>query len=234
MAGLRDCLYQVINLQMENRGDAEIAEAQERLNGLYDAFTAEYGLINDKANQQAFEADSAYYLLCSLEVLDGDGKLKQKADIFTQRTIRPHTAVTRADTAAEALAVSISEKAAVDLPYMQQLTGKTEKEITGELRGIIFRLPNRQGPDGKPVYAAADEYLSGNVRRKLREAEQAAQIDPSFSVNAEALRKVQPKDLDASEIAANLGATWIPPKIYPAIPHGDAAPAAIQEYTSLF
>ena len=210
LVGLRDCAQQLIDLEMDAAApDADIREQMAELNRLYDAFSAKYGLINDRANRLAFSDDSSYYLLCALEVLDEDGRLERKADMFTKRTIKPHEAVTTVDTASEALAVSISEKACVDMAYMEQLTGKTGEELADELRGVIFRVPGQTEPDGTPHYVTADEYLSGNVRRKLRQAQRAAEQDPAFTVNVEALTAAQPKDLDASEIEVRLGATWI-------------------------
>ena len=210
LVGLRDCVQQLIDLEMDAAApDADIREQMAELNRLYDAFSAKYGLINDRANRLAFADDSSYYLLCALEVLDEDGRLERKADMFTKRTIKPHEAVTTVDTASEALAVSISEKACVDMAYMEQLTGKTGEELADELRGVIFRVPGQTEPDGTPHYVTADEYLSGNVRRKLRQAQRAAEQDPAFAVNVEALTAAQPKDLDASEIEVRLGATWI-------------------------
>ena len=207
---LRDCVQRLIDLEMDAAmPDADIREQMAELNRLYDDFSAKYGLINDRANRLAFSDDSSYYLLCALEVLDEDGKLERKADMFTKRTIKPHEAVTTVDTASEALAVSISEKARVDMPYMEQLTGKPGEELAAELRGVIFRVPDQNEPDGTPHYVTADEYLSGNVRRKLRQAQRAAERDPAFAVNMEALTAAQPKDLDASEIEVRLGATWI-------------------------
>ena len=207
---LRDCVQRLIDLEMNAAmPDAAIREQMAELNRLYDAFSAKYGLINDRANRLAFADDSSYYLLCALEVLDEDGKLERKADMFTKRTIRPHEAVTSVDTAAEALAVSISEKACVDMGYMASLTGRTGDELAEELRGVIFQVPGQTEPDGTPHYVTADEYLSGNVRQKLRQAQRAAERDPAFSVNVEALTAAQPKDLDASEIEVRLGATWI-------------------------
>ena len=207
---LRDCVQRLIDLEMNAAmPDAAIREQMAELNRLYDAFSAKYGLINDRANRLAFADDSSYYLLCALEVLDEDGRLERKADMFTKRTIKPHEAVTTVDTASEALAVSISEKACVDMAYMEQLTGKTGEELADELRGVIFRVPGQTEPDGTPHYVTADEYLSGNVRRKLRQAQRAAEQDPAFAVNVEALTAAQPKDLDASEIEVRLGATWI-------------------------
>ena len=210
LVGLRDCVQQLIDLEMDAAApEADIQAQMAELNRRYDDFSAKYGLINDRANRLAFADDSSYYLLCALEVLDEDGRLERKADMFTKRTIRPHEAVTTVDTASEALAVSISEKACVDMAYMEQLTGKTGEELADELRGVIFRVPGQTEPDGKPHYVTADEYLSGNVRRKLRQAQRAAEQDPAFAINVEALTAAQPKDLDASEIEVRLGATWI-------------------------
>ena len=210
LVGLRDCVQQLIDLEMDAAApDADIQAQMAELNRRYDDFSAKYGLINDRANRLAFSDDSSYYLLCALEVLDEDGRLERKADMFTKRTIKPHEAVTTVDTASEALAVSISEKACVDMAYMEQLTGKTGEELADELRGVIFRVPGQTEPDGTPHYVTADEYLSGNVRRKLRQAQRAAEQDPAFAVNVEALTAAQPKDLDASEIEVRLGATWI-------------------------
>ena len=207
---LRDCVQRLINLEMNAAmPDAAIREQMAELNRLYDAFSAKYGLINDRANRLAFADDSSYYLLCALEVLDEDGRLERKADMFTKRTIKPHEAVASVDTAAEALAVSISEKACVDMGYMASLTGRTGDELAEELRGVIFQVPGITEPDGSPHYVTANEYLSGNVRQKLRQAQRAAERDPAFSVNVEALTAAQPKDLDASEIEVRLGATWI-------------------------
>ena len=210
LVGLRDCVQQLIDLEMDAAApDADIQAQMAELNRRYDDFSAKYGLINDRANRLAFSDDSSYYLLCALEVLDEDGRLERKADMFTKRTIKPHEAVTTVDTASEALAVSISEKACVDMAYMEQLTGKTGEELADELRGVIFRVPGQTEPDGTHHYVTADEYLSGNVRRKLRQAQRAAEQDPAFAVNVEALTAAQPKDLDASEIEVRLGATWI-------------------------
>ena len=207
---LRDCVQRLIDLEMNaSMPDAAIREQMAELNRLYDAFSAKYGLINDRANRLAFADDSSYYLLCALEVLDEDGRLERKADMFTKRTIKPHEAVASVDTAAEALAVSISEEACVDMGYMASLTGRTGDELAEELRGVIFQVPGITEPDGSPHYVTADEYLSGNVRQKLRQAQRAAERDPAFSVNVEALTAAQPKDLDASEIEVRLGATWI-------------------------
>ena len=210
LVGLRDCVQELIDLQMDAAvPDSTITQKQAELNILYDSFSAKYGLINDRANRLAYADDSSYYLLCALEVIDEDGKLERKADMFTKRTIKPHQAVAAVDTASEALAVSISEKACVDMGYMSQLTGKTTEELAGELQGVIFRVPGQLEQDGTPHYVTADEYLSGNVRRKLRQAQRAAQQDPVYAVNVEALTAAQPKDLDASEIEVRLGATWI-------------------------
>ncbi|MGJ0712241.1 Eco57I restriction-modification methylase domain-containing protein, partial [[Clostridium] innocuum] len=210
LVGLRDCVQELIDLQMDAAvPDSIITQKQAELNRLYDSFSAKYGLINDRANRLAYADDSSYYLLCALEVIDEDGKLEHKADMFTKRTIKPHQAVATVDTASEALAVSISEKACVDMSYMSRLTGKTKEALAGELQGVIFRVPGQLEQDGTPHYVTADEYLSGNVRRKLRQAQRAAQQDPSFAVNVEALTAAQPKDLDASEIEVRLGATWI-------------------------
>ena len=210
LVGLRECVQQLIDLQMDAATpDSAIQDKQAELNRLYDSFSAKYGLINDRANRLAFADDSSYYLLCALEVIDEDGKLERKADMFTKRTIKPHKAVDTVDTASEALAVSISEKACVDMAYMAELTGKASDELAAELQGVIFRVPGQLEKDGTPHYVTADEYLSGNVRRKLRQAQRAAQQDPSFAVNVESLTAAQPKDLDASEIEVRLGATWI-------------------------
>ena len=210
LVGLRDCVQRLIDLEMDAAApDADIREQMAELNRRYDDFSAKYGLINDRANRLAFADDSSYYLLCALEVLDEDGRLERKADMFTKRTIKPHEAVTTVDTASEALAVSISEKACVDMAYMEQLTGKTGEELAAELRGVIFRLPGPVPEGERPQYVTADEYLSGNVRRKLRQAQRAAEQDSAFAVNVEALTAAQPKDLDASEIEVRLGATWI-------------------------
>ena len=206
MVELRDCVQKLISEQMDGFiSDDTIRQTQAELNTLYDGFTAKHGLINSRANALAFAEDSSYYLLCSLEELDEDKNLKRKADMFTRRTIRAHEAVTSVDTASEALALSISEKACVDMAYMAQLSGKSQDELIDELNGVIFLDPVRG------EWQTADEYLSGNVRQKLREAEQAAQDSPGYLPNVEALRQAQPKDLDASEIEVRLGATWIDP-----------------------
>ena len=210
LVGLRDCVQELIDLQMDAAvSDSVITQKQVELNLLYDDFAAKYGLINDRGNRLAFADDSSYYLLCALEIIDEDGKLERKADMFTKRTIKPHQAVASVDTASEALAVSISEKACVDMAYMSQLTGKSREKLAGELQGVIFCVPGQMEQDGTPHYVTADEYLSGNVRRKLRQAQRATEQNPAFGINVEALTAAQPKDLDASEIEVRLGATWI-------------------------
>ena len=213
MVELRDCVRRLIDLQMQDADALSIYVEQKKLNQLYDAYTGKFGLINSRGNALAFDSDSSYYLLCSLENLDEDGKLKSKADMFTKRTIQPHRAVTHVDTAVEALAVSIGEKARVDMPYMAQLSGKSEEELAVELRGVIFRVPYGDR-DGKPTYQAADEYLSGNIREKLASARRVAEQDPAFSLNVESLEKVMPQELEASEIDVRLGADWIDRKYY--------------------
>ena len=214
MIGLRECVRQLIDLQMDAyTPDSAILEKQAELNTLYDAFSEKFGLINDRGNRLAFSDDSSYYLLCSLEVLDDDGNMERKADMFTKRTIRQAQVVTSVDTASEALAVSIAERARVDMPYMAQLTGKTQDELASELRGVIFRLPNWSGSEDNPRFVTADEYLSGNVRKKLTEAREAAKTAPElYSDNVVALEAAQPKDLEAQEIDVRLGATWIDKK----------------------
>ena len=203
---IRDCVRKLIEYQTEDYPEKMIRTEQENLNRLYDVYTAKYGLINSRGNYLAFASDESYFLLCSLEVLDDEGNFKRKADMFTKRTIKPHREITSVETASEALALSIGEKARVDLPYMEQLTGKTQAELVQDLQGVIFKVPNCE-----PVsYVAADEYLSGNVRNKLTVAELAAKNDPELAVNVEALKKVIPKDLSAAEISVRLGATWIP------------------------
>lgn len=203
---IRDCVRKLIEYQTEDYPEEMIRTEQENLNRLYDVYTAKYGLINSRGNYLAFASDESYFLLCSLEVLDDEGNFKRKADMFTKRTIKPHREITSVETASEALALSIGEKARVDLPYMEQLTGKTQAELVQDLQGVIFKVPNCE-----PVsYVASDEYLSGNVRNKLTVAELAAKNDPELAVNVEALKKVIPKDLSAAEISVRLGATWIP------------------------
>ncbi|CUO43748.1 DNA methylase [Coprococcus eutactus] len=203
---IRDCVRKLIEYQTDDYPEEMIRTEQENLNRLYDVYTAKYGLINSRGNYLAFASDESYFLLCSLEVLDDEGNFKRKADMFTKRTIKPHREVTSVETASEALALSIGEKARVDFPYMEQLAGKTQAELVQDLQGVIFKVPNCE-----PVsYVAADEYLSGNVRNKLTIAELAAKNDPELAVNVEALKKVIPKDLSAAEISVRLGATWIP------------------------
>ena len=203
---IRDCVRKLIEYQTDDYPEKMIRTEQENLNRLYDVYTAKYGLINSRGNYLAFASDESYFLLCSLEVLDDEGNFKRKADMFTKRTIKPHREVTSVETASEALALSIGEKARVDLPYMEQLAGKTQAELVQDLQGVIFKVPNYE-----PVsYVAADEYLSGNVRNKLTVAELAAKNDPELAVNVDALKKVIPKDLSAAEISVRLGATWIP------------------------
>ena len=209
MVELRSLVNELISYQLEDYPDTDVVAKQAELNTAYDAFTAKFGLLNDRKNGRLFEDDSSYYLLCSLENLDENGQLKSKADMFTKRTIRPERAVTHVDTPAEALAVSIGEKGRVDLPYMAELLGTPEdfERITGELRGVIFQDPSDQN------WKTADEYLSGNVRNKLQIAKLTAANDLAFEVNVEALTKAQPKELEASEIDVRLGATWISPDI---------------------
>ena len=203
---IRDCVRRLIEYQTEDYPEEMIRTEQENLNRLYDAYTEKYGLINNRGNYLAFASDESYFLLCSLEVLDDEGNFKRKADMFTKRTIKPHREVVSVETASEALALSIGEKARVDLFYMEQLTGRPQEELIGDLRGVIFKVPNTE----PARYVTADEYLSGNVREKLTAARIAAKADPELSINVEALEKVIPKDLPASEIAVRLGTTWIP------------------------
>lgn len=203
---IRDCVRKLIEYQTDDYPEEMIRTEQENLNRLYDVYTAKYGLINSRGNYLAFASDESYFLLCSLEVLDDEGNFKRKADMFTKRTIKPHREVTSVETASEALALSIGEKARVDLPYMEQLTGKTQAELVQDLQGVIFKVPNCEHVS----YVAADEYLSGNVRNKLTVADLAAKNDPELAVNVETLEKVIPKDLSAAEISVRLGATWIP------------------------
>lgn len=216
MIGIRDCVRNLIELQTEDYPDSEIKQAQEKLNTLYDSFTKKYGLINSRANTSAFSDDSSYALLSALEVLDEDGELERKADMFFKRTIKPHKPVREVDTADEALAVSMGEKAAIDMEYMMELSGKSEEELFADLKGVIFLNPLYEyGNSYEPKYLMADEYLSGNVREKLATAKRSAALYPEdYTVNVQALEKVQPKDLTASEISVRLGATWIPPEIF--------------------
>ena len=215
MIRIRDSVRTLIELQTEDYPDSEIKAEQERLNVLYDAFSKQYGLINSRANISAFSQDSSFSLLSALEVLGDEGQLERKADIFYKRTIKPHTPVTSVDTASEALAVSMGEKARVDMDYMCELTGKTEEEIFADLKGVIFLNPMYgYGNSTQAKYLMADEYLSGNVREKLVLARKSAELYPEdYTVNVEALERVQPKDLTASEIAVRLGATWLPTEI---------------------
>ena len=216
MIGIRDCVRNLIELQTEDYPDSEIKQAQKKLNTLYDSFTKKYGLINSRANTSAFSDDSSYALLSALEVINEDGELERKADMFFKRTIKPHKPVTEVDTADEALAVSMGEKAAIDMEYMMELSGKSEEELFADLKGVIFLNPLYEyGNSYEPKYLMADEYLSGNVREKLATAKRSAALYPEdYTVNVQALEKVQPKDLTASEISVRLGATWIPPEIF--------------------
>ena len=215
MIRIRDSVRTLIELQTEDYPDSEIKMEQERLNALYDTFSKQYGLINSRANISAFSQDSSFSLLSALEVLGDEGQLERKADIFYKRTIKPHTPVTSVDTASEALAVSMGEKARVDMDYMCELTGKTEEEIFADLKGVIFLNPmHGYGNSTQAKYLMADEYLSGNVREKLVLGRKSAELYPEdYTVNVEALERVQPKDLTASEIAVRLGATWLPTEI---------------------
>ena len=215
MIAIRDCVRHLIELQTEDYPDSTIKEEQAKLNNLYDTFTAKYGLINSRANSSAFSQDSSFSLLSALEVLGDDGTLEKKADMFYKRTIKPHTPVTSVDTSSEALAVSLGEKACIDMEYMCELSGKTEEEIFADLKGVIFLNPMYgYGNSTEAKYLMSDEYLSGNVREKLAWAKKSAQLSPEeYSINVEALQKVQPKDLTASEISVRLGATWLPPEI---------------------
>ena len=210
MIELRDCVRTLLEYQTEDYPDEEIKAQQAKLNTLYDAFTRKYGLINSRGNAIAFDQDSSYFLLCSLEILDEDRNLKRKADLFTKRTIRSHKPAEKVDTAVEALALSIGEKAHVDMEYMGRLTGKDEETLFSELTGVVFLNPAYTGEnDGHEKYLPADEYLSGNVRQKLAVAQGKAEQDPQYQINAEALARVQPTDLTASEISVRLGATWL-------------------------
>ena len=209
---IRDTVRRLLELQTEDYPDSEIKAEQRKLNQLYDSYTKKYGLINSRANSMAFSQDSSYSLLSALEVLDDNGRLERKADMFFKRTVKPHTPVTSVDTASEALAVSMAEKARIDMEFMEQLTGKSEKEIFSELQGVIFLNPHYENGDNADIkYLMADEYLSGNVREKLRVARKSAMLFPEdYTINVQALERVQPKDLTASEISVRLGATWLP------------------------
>lgn len=213
MIVIRNSVRTLIELQTEDYPDSEIKAEQERLNRLYDTFSGKYGLINSRANTSAFSQDSSFSLLSALEIIGEDGELERKADMFSKRTIKPHTPVTSVDTASEALAVSLGEKATIDMDYMMELSGKSENEIFEDLKGVIFLNPLYEyGNSYEPKYLMADEYLSGNVREKLKIAKNSAELYPEdYKVNVEALQKVQPKDLSASEISVRLGATWLPP-----------------------
>ena len=213
MIAIRNSVRTLIELQTEDYPDSEIKAEQERLNRLYDTFSGKYGLINSRANTSAFSQDSSFSLLSALEIIGEDGELERKADMFSKRTIKSHTPVTSVDTASEALAVSLGEKATIGMDYMMELSGKSENEIFEDLKGVIFLNPLYEyGNSYEPKYLMADEYLSGNVREKLRIAKNSAELYPEdYKVNVEALQKVQPKDLTASEISVRLGATWLPP-----------------------
>ena len=215
MIAIRDCVRNLIEMQTADYPDYEVEKEQQKLNELYDTFSKKYGLINSRANVSAFSQDSSFALLSALEVLDENGELERKADMFTKRTIKPHTPVTSVDTASEALAVSMGEKAQVDMEYMCSLTGKTEEEVYQELKGVIFLNPvYGYGGSDEQKYLMADEYLSGNVRKKLAWAKKSAEVYPEdYKINVEALEKVQPKDLTASEIFVQLGTTWLPEEI---------------------
>lgn len=208
MVEIRDCTRKLIELQVDDSSDSEIKSEQERLNQLYDKFVKKYGRINNRGNNQAFSEDSSYYLLCSLEILDSKGNFDRKADIFTKKTIKAKKEITKVDTANEALILSLSEKAKVDIEYMKSLTDKTEDELVNELEGQIFIIPNTLAEERK--YVTADEYLSGNVREKLVIAKRVAEGNPEFEINVRELEKVIPEDIKASEISVRLGATWIP------------------------
>ena len=216
MVAIRDCVRNLIELQTEDYPDEEIKAEQSKLNSLYDGYTKKYGLINSRANVSAFGDDSSFALLSALEVINENGELERKADMFFKRTIKPHKPITEVDTADEALAVSMGEKATVDMAYMRELTGKSEEELFSDLKGVIFLNPLYEyGNSYEPKYLMADEYLSGNVREKLATAKRSATLYPEdYTVNVQALEKVQPKDLTASEISVRLGATWIPPEIF--------------------
>ena len=208
MIELRDCVRDLIDLQTEDYPEENIKVAQAKLNRMYDNYVKKYGIINSRGNRLAFEADSSYYLLCSLEVIDSEGRFVRKADMFSKRTIKAYKEITSVDTANEALIVSLSEKASVDLEYMSKLTNKTQEELVKELDGIIYKLPMENNK-----YVTSDEYLSGNIREKLKMAEASVGMHPEFATNIEALKQVMPKDLTANEIGIKLGATWIPTEI---------------------
>ena len=205
MIAIRDCVRNLIEVQLDDGSDDEVKQLQARLNGLYDNFVKNYGLINSRTNERAFSEDSSYYLLCSLEIINENKQFVRKADMFTKRTIKPNKVISKADNSIDALILSISEKARVDIEYMKQLTGKTQEELIQDLEGSIYKDPISE------QYVTADEYLSGNVREKLKVAQRFAESNPEYQVNVEALEKVKIKDLSASEISVRLGATWIPP-----------------------
>ena len=208
MIAIRDCVRNLIELQTDNASEEEIKQEQLRLNSLYDSFTKNYGIINSRANEKAFDEDSSYYLLCSLEIINENKQFVRKADMFTKRTIKPHKPVTEVNNSVDALILSISEKAKVDMEYMSNLTGKTEQELVKDLVGSIYKDPMKE------IYVTADEYLSGNVREKLKIAKEFAKNDSKYEINVEALEKVKIKDLSASEISVRLGATWIPTDVF--------------------
>lgn len=214
MISIRDKLRELIDLQLEEHSDEEVQKCQQELSSLYDKFTANYGIINSRANETAFSNDSSYFLLCSLEKLDSEGKFKSKADIFTKRTIRPNIRIERVDTSNEALIVSLQERAKVDLNFMAKLVGKPKEEVINDLQGLIYKVPFSNNNETQEYeYQTADEYLSGNVRNKYEVAKTLAEEDESFKVNADALKEVVPKDIPATEIGVKLGSTWLPPKI---------------------
>jgi len=219
MIGIRDTVRELIDAQLEDYPESEIKELQDKLNRQYDEFTAKYGLINSRGNAMVFSDDNSYFLLCSLEILDENKELKAKADMFTKRTIKPQITVDRVDTASEALALSMGERAMVDMEYMSELTGKSEEELFADLKGVIFRNPEYGDKIGARPYLMADEYLSGNVREKLKDAKWKAEADPEFAENVDALEKVQPVDLSAAEIGVRLGSTWIPQEDIQAFVH---------------
>ena len=208
LIGLRNCVRSLITLETEDRPEPEIEAKQSELNQLYDAFQQDFGLINSQQNRRAFSDDDSYYLLCSLEILDEEGQLERKADIFTKRTIRPKESVTHVETAQEALTICLNDLAAVDMDYLSQLTGKDAETLEQELSGQIYRLPD--GNLEAPTFVLAEEYLSGNVREKLREARAAAEQQPIYQPNVTALEQVQPEDLSPAEISVRLGSTWVP------------------------
>ena len=211
MIGIRDTVRELIDAQLSDYPDYEIKRLQDKLNTQYDTFTKKYGLINSRANAAVFSDDNSYFLLCSLEILDENKELKAKADMFTKRTIKPQTTIDKVDTASEALAVSIGERAFVDMEYMSELTGKSEEELFADLKGVIFLNPYHGNRIGAKKYLMADEYLSGNVREKLEVARKTAELYPEdYAVNVEALERVQPVDLTAAEIGVKLGSVWVP------------------------